>query len=33
VVTDKADNFVTILKDGATMNASFRTAKILPERP
>jgi hypothetical protein len=32
VVTDKHDNFVTILKDG-TKNTSFRSAKILPARP
>jgi hypothetical protein len=33
VVTDKSDNFVTILKDGATLNTSFRQARILPGRP
>ena len=33
VVTDKADNFVTILKDGVNMNTSFRVATILPGRP
>ena len=33
VVTDKADNFVTILKDGVLNNTSFRSAKILPSRP
>ncbi len=32
VVTDRADNFVTILKDGIN-NTSFRTAKILLVRP
>ena len=33
VVTDRNDNFVTILKDGATNNTSFRTARVLPNRP
>lgn len=33
VVTDKSDNFVTILRDGTSMNTSFRLAKILPRRP
>jgi hypothetical protein len=33
VVTDKSDNFVTILKDGTSINTSFRLAKILPRRP
>ena len=28
VVTDKADNFVTILKDGTITNTSFRQARI-----
>ena len=32
VITDKADNFVTILK-GGTMSTSFRQAKILTRRP
>jgi hypothetical protein len=32
VVTDRADNFVTILKDGIN-NTSFRAAKILLVRP
>jgi filamentous hemagglutinin len=33
VVTDKSDNFVTILKGGTTMNTSFGKARILPGRP
>jgi len=33
VITDKSDNFVTILKNGATMNTSFRTANKLTSRP
>ena len=33
VITDKSDNFVTILKDGVTNNTSFRQARILPRRP
>jgi filamentous hemagglutinin len=33
VVTDKSDNFVTILKDGVTSNTSFRAATVLPKRP
>jgi len=33
VVTDKADNFITILKDGTLMNMSYRLATILPGRP
>ena len=33
VVTDKSDNFVTILKDGVSNNSSFQLAKILPRRP
>ena len=33
VITDRADNFVTILKDGVTMSTSFRYARILPGRP
>jgi hypothetical protein len=33
IITDKADNFVTILKDGATTSTSFRLAKVLPRRP
>ena len=33
VVTDKLDNFVTILKDGTLNNKSFMTAAVLPRRP
>jgi filamentous hemagglutinin len=33
VVTDKSDNFVTILKDGVLNNTSFRLAKVLSGRP
>ena len=33
VVTDKSDNFVTILKDGRKNSTSFRLAKILLSRP
>lgn len=33
VVTDVQDNFVTILKDGVTMNTSFKLAKVLHSRP
>lgn len=33
VVTDKADHFVTILKNGTTMNTSFRGAAKLQKRP
>jgi hypothetical protein len=33
VVTDRSDNFVTILKDGAINNTSFRAARILHARP
>jgi len=33
VVTDKSDNFVTILKNGTLMSTSFRLAKILAGRP
>ena len=33
VITDKEDNFVTILKDGTTQSASFRLAKVLHVRP
>lgn len=33
VITDKSDNFVTILKDGVTNSTSFRAAKILAIRP
>ena len=33
VVTDKSDNFVTILKNGTFMSTSFRLAKILAGRP
>lgn len=33
VVTGRSDNFVTIFKAGAMMNASFRQARILPQRP
>jgi hypothetical protein len=32
VLTDKSDNFVTILQNGVT-NTSFRRAKVLPGRP
>lgn len=32
VITDKADNFVTIMKDGVN-NTSFLTAKVLTQRP
>jgi hypothetical protein len=33
VITDKSDNFVTILKDGRKNSTSFRLAKILLSRP
>jgi filamentous hemagglutinin len=33
VVTDKLDNFVTILKDGVAMSTSFRIARVLAQRP
>jgi hypothetical protein len=33
VVTDKLDNFVTILKGGATNSTSFQLAKRLLQRP
>ena len=33
VVTDKGDNFVTILKDGTVRNRSFLLASVLPRRP
>jgi hypothetical protein len=33
VVTDREDNFVTILKDGVLTSTSFRLAKIAPSRP
>jgi filamentous hemagglutinin len=33
VITDKGDNFVTILKDGTTMSTSYRLAHTLPRRP
>jgi hypothetical protein len=33
VVTDRSDNFVTILKDGVINNTSFRSARVLRERP
>ena len=33
VITDRSDNFVTILKNGVTMSTSFRLAKALPGRP
>ena len=32
VITDKADNFVTLLKDGVS-STSFQRATILPHRP
>ncbi len=33
VITDKADNFVTILKNGVTGNTSFKAAIKLKNRP
>ena len=33
VLTDRADHFVTILKDGVTNSTSFRQATVLPRRP
>ena len=33
VVTDKSDNFVTILKNGSIMSTSFPLARGLPGRP
>jgi len=33
VVTDKDDNFVTILKDGTIDNASYKSATRLARRP
>lgn len=33
VITDRSDNFITILKDGANLNTSFRAAKPLLIRP
>lgn len=33
IVTDKHDNFVTILKDGTITNTSFKSATRLSRRP
>jgi hypothetical protein len=33
VMTDKSDNFITIMKNGVTGNTSFQRAAILPRRP
>jgi len=33
VLTDRSDNFATILKDGTISSTSFRQATVLPRRP